>query len=126
MKSTSLMRLGIRDAQYYAYHGVKTEEKKIGGKYEIDIDLWYNATNAVLEDKVSDAINYEEALFVVSEILVGEEQYDLIETICNEIANSLMEKFITLEKVRCVVRKYTLPIRHIVSHMEAEQTIERS
>lgn len=126
MKSTSLMRLGIRDAQYYAYHGVKTEEKKIGGKYEIDIDLWYNATNAVLEDKVSDAINYEEALFVVSEVLVGEEQYDLIETICNEIANTLMEKFITLEKVRCVVRKYTLPIRHIVSHMEAEQTIERS
>jgi len=126
MKSTSLMRLGIRNAQYYAYHGVKTEEKKIGGKYEIDIDLWYNATNAVLEDKVSDAINYEEALFIVSEVLVGEEQYDLIETICNEIANSLMEKFISLEKVRCVVRKYTLPIRHIVSHMEAEQTIERT
>ena len=46
MKEASLTKLGIQNAQYYAYHGVKKEERKLGGKYEVDLDMWYDATNA--------------------------------------------------------------------------------
>lgn len=124
MKNTSLMKLTVQKAQYYAYHGVKKEEKKIGGKYEVDVELFYDATEAVINDSVNYALNYEEVMFTISEIIVGEEQYDLIETICNEIANSISEKFAEVKKVTCRVRKFTLPLRRIIEYIEAEQTIE--
>ena len=124
MKKTSLMKLTVQKAQYYAYHGVKKEEKKIGGKYEVDVELFYDATEAVINDNVSYALNYEEVMFTISEIMVGEEQYDLIETICFEIANSISEKFTEVKKVTCRVRKFTLPLRRIIEYIEAEQSIE--
>lgn len=125
MIKTGLTRLSVMNAEYYAYHGVKAEEKKLGGKYEVDLDLFYDATKAILSDDVKDSVNYEEALFCVSEIISGSESYDLVETICNEILNVLMDKFPHLIKANVKVRKYAVPMRRVIGFIEAEQTISR-
>lgn len=124
MKKTSLTKLGIRDAQFYAYHGVKEEEQKLGGKYEVDLDLYYDATNGIINDDVKYALNYEEAMFCISEVISGD-SYNLIETVANEILNLTMEKFPQLKKVTVKVRKLSVPMRRILSHIEVEQTITR-
>lgn len=125
MKETSLTKLTIKNAEYYAYHGVKAEERKLGGKYEVDLDLWYDATNAIINDDVKYALNYEEALFCISEVINGVESYHLIETISNEILNMLMEKFSDLVKANIRVRKLNVPMRRVVGYVETEQSIER-
>ena len=124
MYELSLTRLTIRSAEFYAYHGVKSEEQALGGKYQVDLDLYYNATKAIINDDVSSALNYEEAMYCIEEAIVGE-NYNLIETIANEILNMLMEKFPTLEKATVRVRKMNAPIRRVVSYVEAEQTMVR-
>ena len=124
MKRKSLTKLSINGAKFYANHGVTPEEREVGGKYEVDVDLWYDATNAIINDDVQFAMNYEEAYFVVSELITGE-SYNLIETLANEINNMLMEKFPQAMKVAVKVRKITVPIRGILNYVEAEQTIER-
>lgn len=124
MKTSSLTKLSIRNAQYYGYHGVKPEERKIGGKYEVDLDLYYDAKMAILKDSVEDALNYEEALFVVSEVMGGE--YMLLETIANEILNMLMEKFPGLMKATVNIKKISVPMKRVVGYVSAEQTIERN
>lgn len=123
MKKNSLTKLTVAGAQYYAYHGVKPEERKLGGKYEVDLDMYYDAKVAILKDSVEDALNYEEALFVVSEVMGGE--YMLIETIANEILNMLMEKFPQLQKATVRIKKLSVPMRRVVDCVSAEQTIER-
>ncbi len=125
MIKSSLTRLSIVNAEYYAYHGVKPEEKKLGGKYEVDLDLYYDATTAVIKDDVKDALNYEEAMFCISEVINGTENYDLVETICNEILNMLMDKFLNLISATVRVRKLNVPMRRVIGCIEAEQTIER-
>ncbi len=125
MKTSSLTKLGIKNAVYYSYHGVKAEEKKLGGKYQVDLDLWYDATKAIINDGVNDALNYEEAMFCISEIISGE-SYNLIETIANEILNLVMEKFPQCEKATIRLRKLAVPIRRPIDYIEAEQTMERS
>lgn len=124
MKETSLLRLTIRSAEFYAYHGVKQEEQALGGKYQVDLDLYYNATQAIINDDVNSAINYEEAMECIEEAISGD-SYNLIETIANDILNSTMEKFPVLQKATVRVRKMNVPIRHVVSYIEAEQTITR-
>lgn len=120
------MKLKLENAVYYAYHGVKPEEKKIGGRYEVDLEMWYDATKAIINDDISEALNYEEAMFCISEVINGEESYDLIETICNEILNMLMEHFDYLQKATCRIRKLNAPLKRYIDYVEAEQTIERA
>jgi 7,8-dihydroneopterin aldolase/epimerase/oxygenase len=124
MKEASLLRLTIKDAEFYSYHGVKTEEQSLGGKYQVDLDLYYDATEAVINDDVNSAVNYEEAMFCIEEVIAGE-SYNLIETITNEILNLAMEKFTNLAKATVRVRKMNAPIRRVVKFVEAEQTMVR-
>lgn len=124
MKRSTLTKLTIKDAEFYAYHGVKSEEQSLGGKYQVDLDLYYNATQAIINDNVKYAINYEEAMFCIEEIVVGE-QYNLVETIANEILNMAMERFPHLIRATVRVRKMNAPIRRVVKFVQAEQTIER-
>jgi len=120
-----MMRLSIKSAQFYSYHGVKAEEQVLGGKYEVDLDLFYDATQAIVNDDVKYAINYEEAFYCIEEVIGGDEGYNLVETIANEILQMAMEKFPNLEKATVRVRKMSVPIRRVVNYIEAEQTITR-
>ncbi|MGE5479456.1 MAG: dihydroneopterin aldolase [Chloroflexota bacterium] len=124
MKNSGLTKLTIKNAELYSYHGVWPEEKKIGGRFQIDVDMWYDASSAIINDDVKDAVNYEEVLFAVNEIL-EEESYNLIETIVNEILNSLMEKFSILERITVRLRKIYVPVRQIIDYVETEQTLVR-
>src|SRR5690606_31763413 len=94
-------------------------------KYEVDLDLYYNASSAVVKDDVKDSVNYEEALFCASEIISGAESYNLVETICNEILNTLMDKFDNLIIATVRIRKYAVPMRRVIAYIESEQTISR-
>ncbi len=124
MKETSLMKLGIKSAEFYAYHGVKSEEQSLGGKYEVDLDLWYRAAEAIIHDDVNEALNYEEAMFCIEEVISGD-SYRLVETIARDILNMAMEKFPQLQIATVRVRKMNVPIRRVVSYIEAEQTMTR-
>lgn len=124
MKDTSLTRLTIRSAEFYAYHGVKSEEQTLGGKYQVDLDLYYDATDAIVNDDVKYALNYEEAMSCIEDSIAGD-SYNLIETIANEVLNLAFEKFSNLLKASVRVRKMNAPIRRVVSYIEAEQTMSR-
>lgn len=124
MKKVSLTRLTIRSAEFYAYHGVKIEEQHLGGKYQVDLDMYYDAMDAIINDSVNNAVNYEVAMGSIEDVIASE-SYNLIETICNDILNSVMDKFPILKKATVRVRKMNAPIRRVVSFVEAEQTIER-
>lgn len=125
MKEALLTKLNIRNAEFYGYHGVKGEEQSLGGKYQVDLEMYYNSTRAVINDDVAYALNYDEAMYCVEEIIVGQTQYNLIETIANEILNSLFDKFPMLEKARVRVRKFYAPIRTVVDFIEADQIMLR-
>ncbi len=124
MKKASLMKLSVKSAQFFAYHGVRAEEQNLGGKYEVDADLFYDATEAIINDEVTNSLNYEEAFFCIEEVIAGE-NYSLIETLTREILNMLMERFPHLKKATVRVRKMNVPVRRIVDCIEAEQTLER-
>ncbi len=125
MKTSSLTKLSIKNAEFYAYHGVKKEEQKLGGKYQVDLDLWYDARNAIVKDDVAHALNYEEAMYCIAEV-ISSESLRLVETLANEILNMVMERFRLLHKARVRIRKLSVPIKRIVDCIEVEQTMERT
>jgi dihydroneopterin aldolase len=123
-KIASLARISVVNATFYAYHGVNAQEKELGGQYQVDVDVAYDPTSAVMSDDVNSAVNYEEILFCVNEVMSAE-SVNLIETLVYEILTSIMDKFSAIEEATVRVRKVNAPVRSLVDAVECEQTMQR-
>lgn len=117
-------RLVLSNIEYYAYHGVFSEERTNGARYQVDCEVEYDATKAVVSDDLSDALNYHEVLFRINEHMNGE-PYDLIETLCYDIATSIVESFEQVRQATVRVRKLHVPIQQVLDYVEAEITVSR-
>ncbi|MEY2719053.1 MAG: hypothetical protein RLZZ273_419 [Bacteroidota bacterium] len=125
MKSnTALTRISVSNAVYYAYHGVREEERSLGGRYQVDIDIWCDTVKAVVSDDISDSVNYEELLFIANEVMTGE-PCELIETVAYDICSGIMDRFQQVKKATIRVRKLSVPIQAIFDYTETETTITR-
>ena len=118
-------KLTITGAEYYGYHGVRKEERSLGGRYQVDVEISYDASKAVMSDDVSDTINYEEVLFRIREHMNGDEPYDLIETLTFDIGSSIIDAFPTATVVTVRVRKLTIPVQQVMDSVQAEITLHR-
>ena len=67
----------IKNASFYAYHGALQEEQNIGGKFEADVDIYTDFTEAAKKDTLNRTINYDE-IYKYINILVHEKKYYLI------------------------------------------------
>lgn len=109
----------IKNAVFYAYHGALKEEQFIGGKFEADVDMFFNFTEAAANDDLSKTINYDEVYKFINKV-IHEKKYYLIETLATIIADSLLKTYPILEKVKVKVRKNNVPVGGIIEHVEAE------
>ena len=71
-------RIRLRGLQFFAYHGVMDEEKTLGQRFFVDVDLMRDLSLAGQSDQVQDTINYAE-VYQVIKLIVTEERYHLIE-----------------------------------------------
>ena len=120
----SLTKLSIINATFYAFHGVERSEKDLGGKYEVDIEMSYDATEAARTDAIVYAINYQNVLYIVSDIIQGD-KFNLIETLSSKIIDELFEKFDLLQEITIRIRKCNAPIRNIIDYVQVENTLKR-
>jgi 7,8-dihydroneopterin aldolase/epimerase/oxygenase len=122
MKDINIIRL--HNAVFYAYHGVALGEQDLGGKYEVDFEVHCNFQKAAKEDKLEYTLNYESVYDLIKNIIC-KEKYLLIETITYKIANEVFEKYPIAEKIAIKVRKYSPPVKGVVSYVETEVIKER-
>ncbi len=113
----------IKEAVFYAYHGALKEEQSIGGKFEADVDMFFNFCEAAADDDLNKTINYDEVYKFINK-KIHEKKYYLIETLATLIADSLLSSYPILEKVNVKVRKNNVPVGGIIKHVEAE--VEKS
>lgn len=117
----SLTKLTIKNFDIFAFHGVKEEESRLGGRFQIDVELYYDSTEAAIQDNLSKALNYENILYDINEIC-SNESFKLIETLTMELLKSIVENYPITEKVTVRVRKYNIPFKGILDYIESEQS----
>jgi|SRR3972149_5299364 len=109
----------IKNATFYGYHGVLSEEQSVGGKFEADIDLYTDFSKAAEKDNLRQTIDYQKVYEFMYK-LVLEKKYYLIETLANTIAVELMKKFPAVNKIAIRVRKHNPPLGGVVDCVEVE------
>lgn len=123
-RNTALTRISIKNAEFYGYHGVLKEERSLGGRYQVDIDVWCDTVKAFVSDDISDSLNYQELLYIANEVMTAE-PCALIETVAYDIGSGVMDRFPQVKKTTIRVRKLTVPIQGIFDYTETETTITR-
>jgi 7,8-dihydroneopterin aldolase/epimerase/oxygenase len=119
---TNIIR--IKNAQFYAYHGALQEEQNIGGKFEVDVDIYTDFTSAAKNDDLKLTINYHEVYKFLDKIIHSHKYY-LIETIAAKIANEVIAHFAGIEKINVKVRKRSVPVGGMLDFVEAEVIKEK-
>jgi dihydroneopterin aldolase len=122
MSERGLIR--IRNAVFYAYHGVKADEQNLGGKFEIDAELELDMAAAAETDSLKHTVDYERVYEVIQQVITARKYY-LLEALAGQIAKALMREFHLIDTLMVRVRKPHPPVKGVVEHIEVEITRER-
>jgi dihydroneopterin aldolase len=109
----------IKKATFYGYHGVRSEEQSVGGKFEADVDIYTDFTKAAKKDSLNETIDYHQVYSFMYHLAL-EQKYYLIEALANKIADELLVKFERISKVAVRVRKNNPPLGGVVETVEVE------
>jgi len=115
----------IKNATFYGYHGVSNEEQYVGGKFEADIDIYTDFSNAADADDLNKTVDYYKVYSFLNQFTVNQKYY-LIEALAVEIAEELLKQFERINKVAVRVRKNNPPLGGVVDCVEAEVIKDRN
>jgi dihydroneopterin aldolase len=108
-----------KNAAFYGYHGVLSEEQSVGGKFEIDVDIYTDFSAAAENDSLKETVDYFKVYKFISGLVVGKNFY-LIETLAYNIAEEILKNFKNINKIAVRVRKNNVPLGGVADCVEAE------
>jgi dihydroneopterin aldolase len=123
MHSKDIIR--IKNATFYAYHGVASDEQNLGGKFEVDIEITADLSSAMQNDNLKRTIDYE-AVYAFAREIVTAKKYFLIEALANTIAQGILKRFTSADSVTVRVRKPHPPVKGVIDYVEVEVSGARS
>ena len=97
-------RILLHGIQFYGYHGVHEEERRLGQRFVVDVELRLDLAGVEARDDVSLTVDYSQVLAAVLEIGTRQ-QFRLLETLAARIADAILQRF----PVRQVTVRATKP-----------------
>lgn len=85
-------RIVLSRMEYYGYHGVFEEERKLGQRFLVDLELELDLREAGMADDLAKTVNYAEIHELVKGI-VEKKSFKLIEALAEHIASSVLDTY---------------------------------
>jgi dihydroneopterin aldolase len=114
----------MKNAVFYAYHGVLTDEQKLGGKFEVDVDMVCDLRRGAKTDHLKDTVDYVRVYDSIRAAVMGQ-KFFLLEALGDAIAGNILREFRKVKEVTVRVRKPGVPIKGVVDTVEVELTRRR-
>ena len=111
-------RIVLDGIEVYSFHGYSKEERKIGGKYRIDLWIDLDTRAAEKSDKLVDTINYER-VFMIVQAEMGQPS-KLLEHIGRKILDAIAAEFPQIESMKMLIHKLHPPIPGIMKSVGVE------
>lgn len=99
----------IDSLEVYGYHGTFIEEKSIGQKYVLNLEMGTKNTFYEIGEDLNKTVDYSELIKFMREYFVSNKR-DLLETICNELVFEIFKKY---ENVKEVTLEILKPASHV-------------
>lgn len=106
-------RLLLEGMVFYGYHGHRPEERTLGQRFIVDLELGVDVADAGRTDDLDKSINYAEVYQSTKRIVEGE-PYDLLESVAERVAAAALEHE-RAEWVRVRIRKPGVAIEGVLA-----------
>jgi len=116
-----LAEINLEGLEFFAYHGVYSEERKIGNKYGVDISITANVAESALTDDLAKTIDYEILYKIIKETV--EMPTKLLETIAKRIIERILAEISEVISAKVSVAKFNPPVGGICQ--KAKVTMEK-
>lgn len=108
----------VKGLKFYAFHGCHPDERRVGGKFEVDIDVETDVEQAAYSDNLEDTVDY------VVLMQIAEKQMklrrDLIETVAQDIANDIKIRYAIAKKVEVTIKKHCAPVKYEIDYVSVK------
>lgn len=106
MMSDKIILTGI---EVFGRHGCSDEEQTLGQYFKVDVELDTDLSKAGRSDNIGDTVNYAKVLFLIEEIVAGSPRR-LIETVAENIAAEILNRFDKVTRVKVILHKPNAPL----------------
>src|SRR5271170_7761132 len=97
-----MLTIELSNLRFHAYHGYYSEEKTLGGEYEVNVTVWHNPSGIPVLH-IDDTIDYTLLFGMIREIM--DKPKPLLETIASTIASEILHTFSQAEEVMVSITK---------------------
>lgn len=118
-------RIKLHRMTFFGYHGVLPEERKLGQRFIVDLELLTDLRAAGEQDDLALTVNYAEVFEVVRSIVEGE-PCKLIEALAERIAQTVLRTYDAVEAVNVLVTKPAPPFAGDYDGVSVEVTRRRT
>lgn len=94
---------------FYGYHGATEEEKKLGQRFIVDVELETSLAVSGQSDQLGDTIDYGAVFQCIRRIINGPSK-NLLEALAEDIAHTILDTF-PAKGVHVRVKKPEVPIK---------------
>jgi 7,8-dihydroneopterin aldolase/epimerase/oxygenase len=98
----------LKGLEFFAYHGYHAEERTIGNRYLVDVEIETDFGQAAIADDLAHTVNYEAVFAIVRDRMQVSAR--LLEHIAYEICESLRLTFAQARRIQVEVTKYNPPL----------------
>ena len=103
----NLLTISLNNVRFRAYHGLYPEERQKGNDFVVNMQVGYiPKTGSILS--LEDTIDYGTLFTIMNSIM--QQPVDLLETLVQEIAQAVHQKFSQVKEITVSVEKINPPI----------------
>lgn len=103
-------KIYINNLEFIGFHGVFPEEKKLGQKFLVSLELTVDTREAGKTGDLTKSVHYGLVAQDVEKLFL-EKSIDLIETCAENIAEMVLKKYELVKEIKVVVKKPWAPLQ---------------
>ena len=98
----------VKEARFYAFHGVLPQERRIGGWFTVTLRVGYDWSRAAETDDVADTLNYADLYALVKREMAVPSK--LLEHVAGRMAEAIGRAFPQVTSIDLVLTKQNPPM----------------
>lgn len=100
--------ISIEGMDFYAFHGCFEEERAIGTRFRVDMEMNVDTFKAQQSDNLNDTVSYLDVYQVVKREMA--QSSNLLEHVADRIGRAVLDEFAQVDGVRVKVTKLNPPL----------------
>ena len=112
-------KLIIHDLEVFAFHGVHEEEKRLGQKFVVSMEIWFDMRKAAATDRIEDTLHYGR-ICRKTDVFLKERSCDLIETVTASLCEYILQEYPLADRIKVCLKKPWAPIHLQLDYVAVE------